>query len=140
MTKSEILEFLGANPVTHLSTAEGDKPHVRGVLIYRADENGIIFHTGKMKDLHRQLSANPNIEMCFNNGNFENMIQIRVSGVAELVEDLNLKKEIVQKREFLKPWIDKTGYDSFAVYRLKHGIAVAWTGATNFAAKAYVEL
>ena len=55
MTKEEIYAFISANPASHVATVEGNKPHVRGILLYRADENGIVFHTGKMKDLHKQL-------------------------------------------------------------------------------------
>ncbi len=140
MNKTEIFEFLNANPAFHLATVEGNKPHVRGMLMYRADENGIIFHTGKGKDLHRQLSANPNVEMAFNNGSFENLIQIRVSGTAELVEDIVLKKEIVSKRNFLRPWVEQMGYEPFAVYRMRKGVATIWTMKTNFTPKEYVEL
>lgn len=140
MNKNEILEFLNANPVFHLATIEGNKPHVRGLLLYKADENGIVFHTGKMKELHKQLTENPQVEMCFNNGKFENLIQIRVQGSVELVEDLEQKKEIVQKREFMKPWVEKMGYDFLAVYNLKKGTAAVWTMATNFAPKELVEL
>jgi pyridoxamine 5'-phosphate oxidase len=140
MNKSEILEFLNANPVFHLATVEGSRPHVRGMYLYRADENGIVFHTGKMKDIYKQLSANPNVEMSFNNGKFEDLIQIRVNGAVELVEDLDLKKEIVHKREFLKPWVERDGYESLAVYRLKNGKAAIWTMKTNFATKELIVL
>jgi pyridoxamine 5'-phosphate oxidase len=140
MNKTEIIDFLNANPVFHLATVEGTRPHVRGMLLYRADEQGIIFHTGKMKDLHRQLIANPNVEICFNNGKFDDLIQIRIGGSVELVEDLELKKEIVQKREFLKPWVEQAGYEPLAVYRMKKGIAVVWTMKTNLAPKEFVEL
>jgi uncharacterized pyridoxamine 5'-phosphate oxidase family protein len=140
MTKQEILAFMNANPTCFLATAEGTKPHVRGVLLYRADENGLIFHTGKMKELHRQLTANPAVEMCFTNNKFDNLIQVRVSGTAQLVEDLGLKKEIVAKREFLKPWVEQAGYDPLAVYRVAKGVAVVWTFATNLAPKEPVDL
>ena len=140
MNKKEILEFLNANPIFHLATVEGDKPHVRGMLLYRADEEGIIFNTGKIKDLYNQLTENPNVEMSFTNGIFENLIQVRVSGTVEPVEDLDLKKEIVQKRDFLKPWVDQVGYDMLAVYRVKEGVATVWTMATNTAPKEFVEL
>ena len=140
MNKNEIFEFLNANPVFHLATIEGNKPHVRGLLLYRADDNGIMFHTGKMKDLHKQLTVNPQVEMCFSNGNFEDLIQIRVNGTVELIEDPEQKKEIVQKREFLKPWVAQMGYDFLAVYNLKKGIATVWTMKTNFAPKTFVEL
>ena len=140
MNKTELLVFLNANPVFHLATVEGNRPHVRGMYLYRADENGILFHTGKMKDLHKQLTANPNVEMSFNNGKFDNLIQIRVSGVVELIEDLELKKEIVQKREFLKPWVERDGFESLAVYRMKDGKAASWTMKANFAPKEYIDL
>ena len=139
MNKNEILSFLNANPVFHLATAEGNKPHVRGLLLYRADEKGIVFHTGKMKDLHKQLTANPNVEMSFNNGKFDDLIQIRVSGAVELVEDMELKKEIVQKREFLKPFVERDGYDSLAVYLLRNGRAAVWTMKTNLDPKEFIE-
>ena len=137
MDKAEIIAFLNANPSCHLATVEGNKPHVRGMLLYRADENGIIFQTGKMKDLHKQLSENPNVELCFNN--YKDNIQIRVSGTVELVEDMDLKNEIIAKRQFLKPLIEKAGYE-LAVYRLKKGVATIWTFETNLAPKAYIEL
>ncbi|GBD98438.1 general stress protein 26 [bacterium BMS3Abin07] len=140
MNKNEILGFLNTNPVFHLATVEGDKPHVRGMLLYKADEDGIIFHTGKMKDLHRQLTENPHVEMCFNNSNFENLIQVRVSGTVELIEDLELKKEIVQKREFLQRWVEQVGYEPLAVYRMRKCVATVWSMETNFAPKEFVEL
>jgi len=140
MNKKEIIDFLNANPIFHLATVDGDKPHVRGMLLYRADENGIVFNTGKVKDLYRQLTVNPNVEMAFSNNIFENLIQVRVTGRVEAVEDLDLKKEIVQKREFLKPWVDQVGYDSLLVYVVKKGVATVWTMATNTAPKEYIEL
>jgi uncharacterized pyridoxamine 5'-phosphate oxidase family protein len=140
MNKNEIFAFLNANPVFHLATIEESKPHVRGMYMYRVDENGIIFHTGKVKDLHQQLTANPHVELSFNNGKFDNLIQVRVSGAVELVEDMDLKQEIVKKRPFLKPWVERDGYDLLAVYRLKNGRAVTWSMNANFAAKEYVAL
>ncbi len=140
MNRKEISEFLNANPVFHLGTIDGGRPRVRGMLMYGADENGIVFHTGKMRDLHKQLAQNPEVEMSFNNGSNENLIQIRVSGTVELVEDLELKKEIVQKREFLMPLVEQMGYDFLAVYRLKNGTASIWTMKTNLAPKELVKL
>lgn len=140
MNKKEIMEFINVNPIFHLATVDGQTPHVRGMLLFRADENGIVFNTGKIKDLYHQLNENPNVEMCFTNGIFENLIQVRVSGKVEPVEDLELKKEIVKKREFLKPWVDKVGYDQLAVYVMKKGKATVWTMSTNTEPKEFIEL
>ncbi|GAI55006.1 unnamed protein product, partial [marine sediment metagenome] len=101
MNKSEVLAFLNANPDCHLATVEGNKPHVRAIGIWRADENGIILQTSTVKDLYKQLSENPNVELCFNN--YQDGIQVRVSGTLEPVDDVELKKEIITKRPFLKP-------------------------------------
>jgi uncharacterized pyridoxamine 5'-phosphate oxidase family protein len=81
------------------------------------------------------LTENPQVEMCFSKD-----IQIRVSGTVELVEDIGLKKEIVQNRPFLKPWVEQAGYEPFAIYRMKNGVATIWTMETNFAPKTYIEL
>ncbi|MBI5057384.1 MAG: pyridoxamine 5'-phosphate oxidase family protein [Nitrospirae bacterium] len=140
MNKSEILAFLNANPVFHIATLDGDRPRVRGMLLYRADEKGILFHTGKMRDLYKQLTANPRVELSFNNGSDENLIQVRLSGTVELVEDLELKKEIVSNRDFLKPFVEQAGYEPLAVYRIKNGTASIWKMHTNLEPKEYVEL
>ena len=138
MTKNEVFEFIRNNPVFALSTAEDNKPHVRMMLLYRADDNGIIFNTGENKDVHRQLSSNENVELCFHNA--EQRQQIRVSGSVEEIEDLELKKQIVKDRSFLKEWVDKEGYDVLVVYCLKAGKATAWTMETNFKPKEYIQL
>ncbi|MEK6529172.1 MAG: hypothetical protein AABZ36_09870 [Nitrospirota bacterium] len=43
MNKSEILEFLNTNQVFHLATVEGNKPHVRGLLHYKAAESSELY-------------------------------------------------------------------------------------------------
>ena len=139
MNKQEIFQLMAANPGFHLATMEGDQPRCRGMFLYRADENGIIFHTGSMKDVYQQITKNPKVELCFND--FQKGIQIRVAGKLELLEDQALKEEIYEHptRKFLKSFresgnlgdFDKT----FKVYCLKGGRAVCWTMATNFAPK-----
>ena len=138
MNKAEVLAFLNANHDCHLATIEGNKPHVRAIGIYRADENGIIIQTSKVKDLYKQLSANPNVELCFYNP--KDGIQIRVSGTVELDEDMELKKEILAKRHFLKPLVEKEGYEVLAIYWLRKGAATVWTFPTNFEPKTYIQL
>ena len=140
MNKSEILEFLNANPVFHLATVEDGRPHVRGMLLYGADKNGILLHTGKMRDLHKQLMKDPHVELSFHNGSSENLTQIRISGTVELVEDLELKKDIVRDREFLRPFVEQFGYDPLAVYRIRSGVASVWTMRNNLGPKELVEL
>ena len=58
MNKNEIIEAINKNPVFYLATMDGDMPRVRGMLLYKADENEIVFHTAKMRDLFHQIMKN----------------------------------------------------------------------------------
>jgi pyridoxamine 5'-phosphate oxidase len=140
MTQQEIFEFINKNQSCTLATCDGNKPHVRGMLIYRADNEGIVFNTGITKDVFKQLQKNPNVELCFSNNNMQDLIQIRISGTAVLENDLTLKEEIVANRPFLKPIVDQSGYESLAVFRVQKLVATVWSMATNLAPKEYVEL
>ena len=137
MTKDEILELIKANPISFMATVEGNKPHVRGMVIYNADENGIIIQTWTIKDIHQQIVNNPEVELCFND--FEAGIQVRVSGKAEIIDDLAFKQKVVENRPFIKPMVEEKGYDVVAIYRVK-GKATIWTMATNYEPKTYVDL
>ncbi len=138
MTKSEILAAINANPIAHVATVEGNKPHVRGMGMYKADETGIYFQAWKIKDVHKQVEKNPEVELCFGTKDGK---QIRISGRFEIVEDLALKKEVEAKRTFMTPIIkEKGGYDVVAIYRLKNGKAQVWSMAENFAPKTYIQL
>jgi pyridoxamine 5'-phosphate oxidase len=138
MNKSQLLEFIATNPVCHLATVEGDQPRVRGMMMYRADDDGIIFHTGDFKDLYQQIVANPKVEVCFNSTDHRK--QVRISGIAQILDDLGLKKEIVSASPYMKPQIDRQGYDMLIVFRVTHLKAAVWSMATNFEPTSYVEL
>jgi pyridoxamine 5'-phosphate oxidase len=120
MDKKEILAFIVKNPMGYLATVEDNKARVRGMETFRADEKGLIFYTSKVKDVYKQIAKNPEVEVCY----FAET-QIRVRGKMEILEDLTLKKEIVEKRPFLKP-IFENKYEGLSVFRLK-GKATTWS-------------
>jgi uncharacterized pyridoxamine 5'-phosphate oxidase family protein len=138
MTKEEVLEFATKNPVCSLATIDGNQPRVRMIMLYRADEDGIIFITGLKKDVNRQLQANPAVEFCFYNA--EENHQVRIEGTVEMLDDLGLKKQIVEKFAFLKPLVESQGYEVLICYRLKNGKATTWTMETAFEPKQYIQL
>lgn len=138
MNRNEIIEFLNANPSCHLATVEGDQPRVRGLWMYRADDSGLIFHTGSTKDLLRQIRANPKVEVCFKNS--ESGRQVRVAGTAEVVEDDALKARIAEERPFLKSVMEKYGKEILQVFRVTGCLATWWTMAENLKPKEYVRL
>ncbi|MBQ0051023.1 MAG: pyridoxamine 5'-phosphate oxidase family protein [Treponema sp.] len=141
MTKEEMFKMMNENPVMHLATVdENGFPHVRGILMFKAGQDGIIFHTGDFKNLYSQLMKNPNVELCFQcNG-----IQIRVEGKVELDESDELFEEVYNhpSRAFLKQWGQTVEElrKLIKIYRLKNGKAHTWTMADNFKPKEYIDL
>lgn len=138
MTSKEILKLVNENPAFHLATVDGDQPRVRGMLLFRADENGFIFHTASTKDVFRQMKENPKAEMCFScNGT-----QIRVTGVMEQVFDEELRAEIFAhpSRKFLQAWVANGIDNLLQVFIMKDCSAVTWTMETNFEPKKTIEL
>ncbi len=123
MDKKEILEFINANPTCYLATSVQNKPYVRAMRMVSADEKGLIFQTVDGKDLPKQMIENPSVEVCFYN--MKENIQIRVSGRATLLEDLDLKKKIAEQRPFLKPLIEKKGFEVIPVFRIINCVACA---------------
>lgn len=138
MTKQEILQFMNENPVFHLATAEGNQPRVRGMLLYRADEDGIIFHTASTKDLAAQIKENPRAELCFQSGG----VQFRVTGTLQQVVEEALQEEIYShpSRGFLREWKRLGVEPNLEIYIMKHGTATVWTMERNFDEKSYTKL
>ena len=138
MTSKEILKLVNENPAFHLATVDGDQPRVRGMLLFRADENGFIFHTASTKAVFRQMKENPQAEMCFSCGG----TQIRVTGVMEQVFDEELRAEIFAhpSRKFLQAWVANGIDNLLQVFIMKDCSAVTWTMETNFEPKKTIEL
>ncbi|MBQ4283535.1 MAG: pyridoxamine 5'-phosphate oxidase family protein [Lachnospira sp.] len=133
MTKEDMYALMNQNPAFHLATVEGDQPRVRGMLLFRADDNGIIFHTASTKDLYAQIKKNPKAELCF----FGYGTQIRVTGILEQVIDDELREEIFNHptRKFLQAW-KSNGIDNLLqIFRMKNCDAITWTMESNFAEK-----
>jgi len=114
VNKKEILDFISQNNIGYLATVDGKAARVRAMDTFRAEENGLIFYTDKSKNVCQQMLKNPDIEICY----YARGIQVRVRGKAELVEDIDLKKEIVSGRPFYGEMSDED-YQAMAVFRLK---------------------
>ena len=145
MQKEQIFEILNKNPVLFLATLDGNEPRVRGMLLYKADENGIVFHTGPHKDVFHQISKQPSVEMCFYDA--AQNIQIRVRGVLEKIDDIKYKEEIANhpSRVFMQGWKKNCAaiddfYNMFSVFCLKNGKANVWTFESNFTPKEDIPL
>lgn len=127
MNKNEILEFISKHPHGCLGTVDDRAARVRFMDTYRTDENGLIFYTGKAKNLFQQILKNPEVEVCY----YAEGVQVRVRGKMEIIEDLQLKKEVVKNRPFLAPFYKKDDdFKHLGLLRLK-GKATVWIMKKN---------
>ena len=73
--------FLKEAQTYYLATVDGDQPRVRPFGTIHIFEDKLYIQTGKVKDVSKQIHANPKVEICaFKDGKW-----LRVSG--ELIED-----------------------------------------------------
>ncbi len=93
-----VCTFLKEAGTYYLATTEGDQPHVRPFGTAAIFEGKLYIQTGKVKDVSKQLAANPKFEICaFKNGEW-----VRVSG--KLVNDdrREAKEDMLEKHPSLK--------------------------------------
>ncbi|MBO4355835.1 MAG: pyridoxamine 5'-phosphate oxidase family protein [Clostridia bacterium] len=76
-----VCKFLKDAGVYYLATVDGNQPKVRPFGTAHVFEGKLYIQTGKVKDVSKQIAANPNVEICaFKDGKW-----LRLSG--KLVED-----------------------------------------------------
>ena len=81
MSIQRVHDFIKAAETYYLATVDKDQPRVRPFGTIHIFEDKLYIQTGKVKDVSKQIMANPLVELCaFKDGEW-----IRLSG--ELVED-----------------------------------------------------
>ena len=76
-----VLHFLKEADTYYLATVEGDQPRVRPFGTAHIFEGKLYIQTGKVKNVSKQIHANPKVEICaYKNGEW-----LRIAG--ELIED-----------------------------------------------------
>jgi pyridoxamine 5'-phosphate oxidase len=139
---SQALAFANQNPACWLATCVDGQPHVRGLLMWFADETGFYFHTGMMKSLSDQLMQNPRVEAAFYNpgkGPGDGRM-MRVTGITERVQNPALEARLIQERAWLKDMVAAQAAGKLYLFRIVHGEIHDWTMATNLHEKEQVPL
>ena len=65
----EVYDFLKKCQTYYLATMDGDQPRVRPFGTVNIFEGKLYIQTGKVKDVSKQIMANPKIEICAFDGN-----------------------------------------------------------------------
>lgn len=108
-----VQEFLQSTHVYFLATVEGDQPQVRPFGTAEIIEGKLYIQTGHVKNVAKQIAANPKVAICAFNG--EQWLRV----TATLVEDprVEIKKAMLDANPGLRNMYDEND-DNTAVYFL----------------------
>ena len=94
----EVYEFLKKCNTYYLATVEGDQPRVRPFGTIDIFEDKLYIQTGKVKDVSKQIVANPKVELCaFGEGTW-----VRVAGTLVRDDRIEPKEHMLENYPMLK--------------------------------------
>ena len=115
----KIDEFIAKAEVFFLATVDGDKPKNRPLGFHLLKDDKIYFGVGNQKDVYKQLTANPNVEIVAVVGTDF----LRYYGKAVFEETYDFADSIVEGNEFLQGiYNDETGF-KLAIFHLEEATA-----------------
>jgi general stress protein 26 len=99
-----------------LATADRDQPRVRPISPVRTD--GFTIYVANLRVYHKtgEIEANPKVELCYIDGEHN---QVRLTGVAEVVDDRPLLEEIWQANPLLRHYLGTMDNPQLVVYRIR---------------------
>lgn len=113
----EIIKFLHENRAGTFATVENGKPRLRPWGFLMAEAGKIYFSTGKGKNVHRQMLANPHVAFMTANQDFEKWL--RISGEAVFVDDPAIRAKVFQCGARMKARYQTPDNPEFLVFYLK---------------------
>lgn len=108
-------EVMRAAKFPCLSTIDGDQPRVRPVSPVRTD--GFTVYVANLRGYHKtaEIAANPRVELCYVDPEHN---QVRITGEAELLTDMELLREIWSKNPLLHYYLGSVDNPELIVYRI----------------------
>ena len=95
---NEVYAFLKQCGVYYLATMDGDQPRVRPFGTADLFEGRLYIQTGKVKDVSRQIQANPKVELCA----FKDGVWLRVAGTLVRDDRVEAKAHMLDSHPSLK--------------------------------------
>jgi len=99
-----------------LATIDGDQPRVRPVSPVRTDHFTV--YVANLRSYHKtvEIAANPKVELCYLAPNHD---QVRITGIAETVQDQTLLKQIWDANPLLRQYLGMLDNPELVVYRIR---------------------
>ena len=108
----EVFEFIKNCKTYYLATVDGDQPRVRPFGTILLFEDKLYIQTGKVKDVSKQLQANPKAEICC----FDGQQWLRVSGKLIRDDRVEPKKAMLDAHPNLRAMYSETDDNTEVLY------------------------
>ena len=108
----EVYDFLKSAQTYFLATADGDQPRVRAFGTIDLFEDKLYIQTGKVKDVYKQLVANPKFELCAVSG----MDWVRVTGTLVPDDRVEPKKHMLDNYPELRGMYNENDDNTIVLY------------------------
>jgi uncharacterized pyridoxamine 5'-phosphate oxidase family protein len=119
----EVLDFLTTNKIFYLATTNEGHPHVRPLGFVMEYNEKMTFCTSNQKDMYKQLAANPNIEICCVDANYNTL---RISGLAAFCTTQETQQKALEVMPSLGQFY-AVGDKNFELFHLNNAQAVCQT-------------
>jgi len=109
-------EVIEADRFPVLATLDGDQPRLRPVSPVRTD--GFTIYVANLRGYHKtsEIGANPKVELCYVDAGHN---QVRLTGVAEVLDDRALLQEIWDQNPLLRYYLGSIDNPDLIVYRIR---------------------
>ena len=106
---------IAADRFPHLASMDGDQPRLRPVSPVRTD--GFVVYVANLRMYHKtaEIAANPKVELCYLD---ERHDQVRITGVAEVMTERSLLKDIWDANPLLRHYLGSLDNPALIVYRI----------------------
>ncbi len=115
---AKVSEFLDKAQVFYFLTTDGDQPKGRPFGFHLLDGDKLYFGCGTFKNVFRQLTENPRVEvLAVNGGEF-----MRYDGTVKIVKDESLLEKVRAAMPQIMDMYDKNGWE-MGLFYLENGHA-----------------
>jgi len=98
-----------------LASIDGDQPRLRPVSPVKTE--GFTIYVANLRSYHKtdEIAANPKVELCYLDSEHN---QVRITGVAQIVDDRQILKEIWDANPLLRQYLGSLDNPELIVYRI----------------------
>jgi uncharacterized pyridoxamine 5'-phosphate oxidase family protein len=112
----QALAVLSADGVCFLATMDDDQPRLRPITPVKTEGFDVYVVNLRSYNKTREIANNPKVELCYLD---TQQRQVRIAGVAEVVQDATLLQEVAGAHTLLHAYLETIDRSQFVLYHVR---------------------